>query len=259
VSPKAPRTQLATASRLKRIPKIAPGRIQAIAFSVSSLPEPGGSGSILRHGNPILVAIATFAYIASPRARPLPSEMSDITLALQSVGRGDPLSSHELLSLVYEQLRRLAAARMAREAPGQTLQATALVHEAWLRLVKDDNQVFENRAHFFSAASEAMRRIVIENARRKASLKRGGAFQRVDISEITLADTTPDDKILMIDEALESLQAEHPEIAQLVVMKIFGGLTNEEASEALDISERTAGRQWAFAKAWLLDWIQQAY
>ena len=184
--------------------------------------------------------------------------MSEITLVLQAMGRGDGLPAEELLTLVYEQLRRLAAARMAREAPGQTLQATALVHEAWLRLVRDDDQTWENRAHFFGAASEAMRRIVIENARRKSSLKRGGELQRVDISEINLAETTPDDKILMIDEGLETLQAEYPKIARLVVMKFFGGLTNEEAAETLGVTERTVGRQWAFAKAWLLDWIQEA-
>ena len=185
--------------------------------------------------------------------------MSDITLALQAVGRGEALPTAELLSLVYEQLRQLAAARMAREAPGQTLQATALVHEAWLRLVKDGDQTWENRAHFFGAASEAMRRIVIENARRKSSLKRGGALQRVDISDLTLAETTPDDKILMIDEALEALRAEYPEVAELVVMKFFGGLTNQEAAEMLGVAERTIGRQWAFAKAWLLDWIREMH
>jgi RNA polymerase sigma factor (TIGR02999 family) len=185
--------------------------------------------------------------------------MGEITLILQDAGCGDKLPAQELLTLVYEQLRRLAAARMAREAPGQTLQATALVHEAWLRLVRDENRTWENRAHFFSAASEAMHRIVIENARRKSRLKRGGGRQRVDISEINLAETTPDDKILMIDEGLEAFQAEYPKIAHLVVMKFFGGLTNEEAAETLGVTERTVGRQWAFAKAWLLNWIRESF
>jgi len=178
--------------------------------------------------------------------------MNEITLVLQEINRGSAHSIEELLPLVYEHLRRLAASRIAHEAPGQTLQATALVHEAWLRLVKEDAQTWENRAHFFGAASEAMRRIVIENARRKSCIKRGGNLQRVDIAE-----TTPDDKILMIDEALESMQAEYPEMARLVVMKFFGGLTNEEAAESLGIAERTVRRQWTFAKAWLLDRIEE--
>lgn len=185
--------------------------------------------------------------------------MSEITLALHARRQGDPLASVELLSLVYGQLRQLAAVRMAREAPGQTLQATALVHEAWLRLLNDGDQTWESRAHFFGAASEAMRRIVIENARRKSCLKHGGSLQRVDISQLTLAETTPDDKILMIDEGLEALQAEYPDVARLVVMKFFGGLTNAEAAETLGVAERTVGRQWAFAKAWLLDWIQEMH
>jgi RNA polymerase sigma factor (TIGR02999 family) len=185
--------------------------------------------------------------------------MSELTIALQAVGHGEALPTEELLGLVYDQLRQLAAARMAREAPGQTLQATALVHEAWLRLARGEHQTWDNRAHFFGAASEAMRRIVIENARRKSSLKRGGALHRVDISELTLAETTPDDKVLMINEAVEALQSEYPDVARLVVMKFFGGLTNEEAAETLGVGERTVGRQWAFAKAWLLDWIQEMH
>jgi RNA polymerase sigma factor (TIGR02999 family) len=183
--------------------------------------------------------------------------MNEITLVLQEINRGSPHSTEELLPLVYEQLRRLAAARLAQEPSGQTLQATALVHEAWLRLLKDEGQSWENRGHFFGAASEAMRRIVIENARRKSRLKRGGGLQRVDIGEIDLAETTPDDKILMIDEALEALQAEDPDMARLVVMKFFGGLTNDEAAETLGITERTVRRQWTFAKAWLLDRIEE--
>lgn len=177
--------------------------------------------------------------------------MSDITLMLQAVARGERQASSDLLPLVYEELRQLAAARMAREAAGQTLQATALVHEAWLRLVGEGNRNWENRGHFFGAAAEAMRRILIENARRKSRLKRGGGQQRVDIEEVELADTTPDDKILLIDEALEKLQAEDPDKAKIVVLKFFGGLTNQEVAQSLNVTERTVERQWAFAKAWM--------
>jgi len=131
--------------------------------------------------------------------------MSDITVVLQAVARGERQASSDLLPLVYEELRQLAAARMNREAAGQTLQPTALVHEAWLRLVGDGDRNWENRAHFFGAAAEAMRRILIENARRKSRLKRGGNQVRLDIDELELADTTPDDKILLINDALERL------------------------------------------------------
>lgn len=182
--------------------------------------------------------------------------MSDITLMLQAVARGERQASSDLLPLVYEELRQLAGARMAREASGQTLQPTALVHEAWLRLVGEGNRSWENRAHFFGAAAEAMRRILIENARRKSRLKRGGGQLRVDIDEIELADTTPDDKILLIDEALEKLQAEDPEKAKIVVLKFFGGLTNQEVAQSLNVTERTVERHWAFAKAWMFQSIQ---
>lgn len=184
--------------------------------------------------------------------------MSDITLMLQAVARGERQASSDLLPLVYEELRQLAAARMARESAGQTLQPTALVHEAWLRLVGEGNRSWENRAHFFGAAAEAMRRILIENARRKSRLKRGGGQLRVDIDELELADTTPDDKILLIDEALERLKAEDPEKAKIVVLKFFGGLTNQEVALSLDVTERTVERQWAFAKAWMFRCIQTA-
>jgi RNA polymerase sigma factor (TIGR02999 family) len=184
-------------------------------------------------------------------------EMSDVTQMLQAVGRGQARATEDLLPLVYDELRRLAAARMAQEAAGQTLQATALVHEAWLRLVGDGERTWENRAHFFGAAAEAMRRILIENARRKSRLKRGGNLLRVNISEIELAESTPDEKILMIDEALERLEAEDPDKARIVVMKFFAGLTNLEVAETLGVTERTVERQWAFAKAWLFRSIQE--
>lgn len=188
--------------------------------------------------------------------RPECFAMSEITLLLQACGRGDQRASAELLPLVYDELRRHAAVRMANEPAGQTLQPTALVHEAWLRLSRDDAQVWQNRAHFFGAAAEAMRRILIENARRKSRLKRGGNQQRADIDELELADATPDEKILMIDEALERLQAEDPEKARVVLLKFFGGRTNHEVADMLGVTERTVERHWAYAKAWLFESIR---
>lgn len=182
--------------------------------------------------------------------------MSEITILLQACGRGDRHASAELLPLVYEELRRHAAVRMAQEPAGQTLQPTALVHEAWLRLSHDDAQVWQNRAHFFGAAAEAMRRILIENARRKSRLKRGGDQIRVEFDEFELEGTTPDDKILLIDEALQRLQEEDPEKAQVVLLKFFGGRTNQEVADMLGVTERTVERHWAYAKAWLFESIR---
>ena len=183
--------------------------------------------------------------------------MSDVTLVLQAVGRGEKKASEELLPLVYEELRRLAAIRMAREAAGQTLQPTALVHEAWVRLVEDGSRNWENRAHFFAAAAEAMRRILIERARRKARVKHGSGQIALDIAELDVAGALPDDKILLMDEALERLKAEDPETAQVVVLKFFGGLTNEEIVHITGTSDRTVRRQWNYAKAWLFNCIQK--
>ena len=182
--------------------------------------------------------------------------MSEITQVLQAIRRGDGRASEELLPLVYTELRQLAAARMSQESAGQTLQATALVHEAWLRMVGDGDREWQNRAHFFGAAAEAMRRILVDNARRKSRLKRGGDQLRVDIEELDLVATSPDEKILLMDEALEKLRAEDPEKARIVVMKFFGGMTNQEVAENLGMTERTVERQWAFAKAWLFQSIQ---
>jgi RNA polymerase sigma factor (TIGR02999 family) len=183
--------------------------------------------------------------------------MSDITQVLQAIRSGDGRASEELLPLVYAELRQLAAARMNHEASGQTLQATALVHEAWLRMVGDSNRTWQNRAHFFGAAAEAMRRILVENARRKSRLKRGGGQIRLDIDDLDLAATSPDDKVLLMDEALEQLRTQDPEKARIVVMKFFGGLTNQEVAENLGVTERTVERQWAYAKAWLFQKIRE--
>ena len=187
----------------------------------------------------------------------LAERMNEITLVLQSMGRGEGGASEELMPLVYDELRRLAAARMARETPGQTIQATVLVHEAWLQLAGNGGRRWENRAHFFGAAADAMRRILIDNARRKARLKHGGGQARVDIDRVQVAEKTPDDDVLLINDALERLEVEEPEKARIVVMKFFGGLTNEEVAENLGISERTVDRQWACAKARLYHWIRE--
>jgi RNA polymerase sigma factor (TIGR02999 family) len=182
--------------------------------------------------------------------------MSEITLVLQSIGRGESEASEKLMPLVYDELRRLAAARMAQESAGQTLQPTALVHEAWLQLVHGGDRSWQNRAHFFGAAADAMRRILIDKARRKSRLKHGGGQLRLDIAGLELAGTTPDDNLLLIDEALKNLAQEDPEQARIVVLKFFGGLTNEEVAENMGIGERTVDRQWACAKARLFRWIR---
>ena len=179
--------------------------------------------------------------------------MSDVTEILTAIDRGQARAD-ELLPLVYEELRKLAAARMAQESPGQTLQPTALVHEAWLRLVRDTNPKFDGRAHFFAAAAEAMRRILIENARRKRALRHGGGQARVDIHEVEIA--AAEDELLAVHEALDKLSAEDAGLADLVKMRFFVGLTNKEAAEILGVSEPTVERRWAFARAWLYREIQ---
>ena len=177
--------------------------------------------------------------------------MSDVTLILQAIGRGEERTLDELLPLVYDELRHLAAARMAQESAGHTLQPTALVHEAWLRLVGDKDRTWKNRTYFFGAAAEAMRRILIESARRKSRLKHGGGQERLNIEHLELADTTPDEKVLLINDALEQLEAEFPERGRVVVLKYFGGMTNKEVAEMLGIGERTVDRHWVCAKEWL--------
>ena len=179
--------------------------------------------------------------------------MNDLTQILQAAAGGDRRAVEDLLPLVYGELKKLAATRMAHEAAGHTLQPTALVHEAWLRLVADGERTWQNRAHFFGAAAEAMRRILIEHARRKSAVKHGGGQQRLDIADLECAAQSPDENILLIEEALEKLAKEHPERAKIVVMKFFGGMTNEEVAAALGVGERTVYRHWECAKLWLFD------
>jgi len=178
--------------------------------------------------------------------------MSEITLLLDAITRGESHTCDELLPLVYDELRRLAAARMAQESAGQTLQPTALVHEAWLRLVGEGDRTWENRAHFFGAAAEAMKRILIERARRKSRLKRGGGHAPLNIEDFEVAAATPDERVLLIEEGLQRLAAQAPELARIVTLKFFGGLTNREVAETLGVTERTVLNHWAYARAWLL-------
>ena len=178
--------------------------------------------------------------------------MSDVTRILESIEHGDPKAADQLLPLVYEELRKLAAAKMAHEAPHQTLQPTALVHEAWLRLVGDTNPNFSGRAHFFGAAAEAMRRILIEKGRRKRAMRHGGDHQRVDIEVIDIAGPGDDDELLAVNDALDKLAAIHTVQAEVVKLRCFVGMTNAEAGQALGLTERTAKYYWAHARAWLI-------
>jgi RNA polymerase sigma factor (TIGR02999 family) len=179
--------------------------------------------------------------------------MSEITHILSALEQGDPHAADQLLPLVYDELRTLAAQRMAREAPGQTLQSTALVHEAYLRLVTDEQKAsWNSRGHFFAAAAEAMRRILIENARSKSSLKRGGPLKRQQLDEEGLAAAETPEDLLALDEALAQLAVVDAEAAQLVKLRYFAGMTIKEAAAALGISSRNADYVWAFARAWLL-------
>ena len=177
--------------------------------------------------------------------------MSDVTRILESIEHGDPKAADELLPLVYGELRKLAASKMANESAHHTLQPTALVHEAWLRLVGNDNPQFANRAHFFAAAAEAMRRILIDKARRRNAERHGGGLERADVSLLDVAATHSDEELFAVNEALDKLAAQNPQKAELVKLRYFVGMTITEAAEALDISEPAARRQWAFARAWL--------
>ena len=183
--------------------------------------------------------------------------MSDVTRILESLEQGDPTAAGELLPLVYEELRKLAAARMAREAPNQTLQPTALVHEAWLRLVGGNRTSFANRAHFFAAAAEAIRRILIDKARRKQAVRHGAGQQRVELDEVEIAAPAEDEEILEVHAALNQLALQNRTEAELVKLRYFVGMTLEECAEAMNISARTADNYWAHARAWLFTEIQR--
>lgn len=184
--------------------------------------------------------------------------MSDATLLLAAVEQGDPKAAEKLLNLLYEELRRLAASKMARETPGHTLQPTALVHEAWLRLVGTENTRFENRAHFFSAAAEAMRRILIDRARRKLTVRHGGGYERIDLDEQDLAAPGPDDQLLAVHEVLGNLAQKHPVQAEVVKLRYFVGMTIEETAQVLGISAGTVKNHWTFASAWIFNEIKKS-
>jgi RNA polymerase sigma factor (TIGR02999 family) len=180
--------------------------------------------------------------------------MAEVTQILNAIREGQPQAAEELLPLVYNELRRLAAVRIAHERPGQTLQATALVHEAYLRLVGDEPRTqWEHRGHFFAVAAEAMRRILVENARRKRRLRHGGEYQRVELAEADIVITGPADDVLALDEALQQFEHDQPRKAALVKLRYFAGLSEDDAAAALGISRATASRWWAFARAWLFE------
>ncbi len=185
--------------------------------------------------------------------------MTDVTQILHAIERGDAKAADELLPLVYAELRMLASQKLGREAPGQTLQATALVHEVYLRLVGERDQDWRSRGHFFAAAAQAMRRILIDSARRKKSLKRGGGQQRVEFDDVVLVDERQMavDDLLALDGALERLTEADPEVAELVKLRFYAGLTGEQAARALGISHNTADAYWAYARGWLRLAIQQ--
>jgi RNA polymerase sigma factor (TIGR02999 family) len=184
--------------------------------------------------------------------------MSDATVLLAAAEQGDSRASDQLLNLVYDELRRLAAYKLGLEAPGQTLQPTALVHEVWLKLVGVGEQQFKNRAHFFAVAAEAMRRILIDRARRRKTHRHGGQYERVELEETGLAAPMEDDQLLAVNDALEKFSLENPLQAQVVKLRYFGGMTNEEIAQALDLSVSTVKTYWTFARAWLFDAIRNS-
>jgi RNA polymerase sigma factor (TIGR02999 family) len=178
--------------------------------------------------------------------------LSDFTRILESIEQGDALAADKLLPLVYSELRKLAAAKMSNEPPNQTLQPTALVHEAWLRLVGDSNPNFSGRAHFFGAAAEAMRRILIEKARRKLAVRHGGDYQRVELEDADLSASADGEELLAVNDALDKLAGIHSVQAEVVKLRCFAGMTIAETAQALDLSERTVKYYWSHARAWLI-------
>lgn len=183
--------------------------------------------------------------------------MTDVTRILNAIERGEAKATDELLPLVYEELRLLAAQKLSREQPGQTLQATALVHEAYIRLVGDEPRDWNSRGHFFAAAAEAMRRILVDNARRKQRLKRGGRQKRLPLEEATITGKEPDIDLLALDEALVRLEGKDPEKAHLVKLRYFAGLSARQAADVLGISVATANRHWSYARSWLFQEISK--
>lgn len=183
--------------------------------------------------------------------------MSEFTQILGRVEYGDPKAAGELLPIVYEELRRLAAQKMANERPGQTLQATGLVHEAWIKLAGSPEQRWQNRRHFFAAAAEAMRRILIDRARKRNRTRHGHGLERIDLEQIEIAETATDHQLLAVDKALQKLAAESPERAELVKLRYYVGLSIPNAAEALGISESTAKRQWNYTRLWLFKELQR--
>jgi RNA polymerase sigma factor (TIGR02999 family) len=202
--------------------------------------------------------IVTEMSLKSPADVPCCRDMTDATLLLTAVEQGAPKAAEKLLELVYEELRRLASSKMAREKPGQTLQPTELVHEAWLRLVGVKNPNFQNRAHFFFAAAEAMRRILIDRARRKLTQRHGGGFQRVDLEGQDLAAPGADQQLLAVHEVLDSLAKVYPVQAEVVKLRYFAGMTNEETAQVLGISLTTTKAYWTFARTWILHEIEHS-
>jgi RNA polymerase sigma factor (TIGR02999 family) len=198
--------------------------------------------------------IHCFRFAAPTRAPVCSTDMSELTRLIDAAAGGDHQAAADLLPLVYDELRRLAATRLAAEQPGQTLQATALVHEAYLRLVGGDQSAdWQGRGHFFAAAAEAMRRILINRARDKARQKRGGDRQRVDLDRVVVADQASEEELIAVDDALQELARRNRPCAELVKLRFFTGLTLDEAAAAMGIARRTANRYWAFARAWLFD------
>lgn len=183
--------------------------------------------------------------------------MGDVTRVLENAQAGDPRAAEELLPLVYDELRKLAVSKMAQEASGHTLQPTALVHEAWLRISQADGTKWNSRGHFFGAAAEAMRRILIENARRKKAARHGGGQERLDIQELEFAASVPDEELMAVHDAVEKLALRDKQKAELVKLRYFVGMTTEEAAEVLGISVPTADRWWNYSRAWLFEAIER--
>lgn len=184
--------------------------------------------------------------------------MSNVTVILDAIQKGDPKAAEELLPLVYDELRKLAAFKLAEQPPNQTLQPTALVHEVYLRLLGNGTHSWQDRKHFFAAAAEAMRHLLVDRARRKAAARHGGGWQRIDLDDAVIAANTSDENVLLVSEALEKLAAHDPTSAELVKLRFFGGLTFPQAAEVMGIPERTAQRSWAYARAWLFREIKNS-